>query len=150
MCIDNPVPFHSDKPIVAYKVTHESFNGGSLCSLVAGNKYEIGCSYSAESPLIKNSVLICDEYDVGFHAYENLEDAQDVLFLSCRIFDAEITGHRIVEVELSDITHKGTERINDRVKAKVYVAKQCRFIRILPWTPPSITVHIPTEEFEGE
>ena len=125
MCIDNPVPFHSDKPIIAYKVMY--CNGeDNIRSMLAGNKYKLGSTHYASIPEYQFNISNSSHYDVGFHAYEKLEDAQRIMF-----------GHssrgyaRIVEVELSEITHKGTQRAINDERVWTYVAKQCKFIRIV-------------------
>ena len=120
MCVNNPVPFHSDTPVVAYKVM--CCNGDYVQSLLAGNEYKLGCTYQATIPIFEKAVEYCDEYDVGFHAYETLEDAQR----------RSHTLFQVVEVELSDLTHKGVERLKVYgVNVSIYVAKQCKFVKIV-------------------
>ena len=130
MCVNNPVPFHSDKPIVAYKVMKSLSK--SFLSLIAGNEYELGCTYQATNPIQFMNVSFCEEYDVGFHAYAKLEDAEKELVQE--VFRQGFYIHspyRVIEVELSEITHKGIERIEDDYCAVVYVAKQCTFVKIV-------------------
>ena len=138
MCIESPVPFHSDKPITAYKVMYcygDIFlpcSNGVVYSKVAGNKYELGCTYQATNPIQFMNVSFCEEYDVGFHAYAKLEDAEKELVQE--VFRQGFYIHspyRVIEVELSEITHKGIERIEDDYCAVVYVAKQCTFVKIV-------------------
>ena len=131
MCIESPVPFHSDKPITAYKVMYcygDIFlpcSNGVVYSKVAGNKYELGCTYQATIPIFEKAVEYCDEYDVGFHAYEKQEDAYVHAYRNG--FDS---GYSVIEVELSDLTHKGVEKMSG-IDAMVYVAKQCKFIKAI-------------------
>ena len=124
MCVDNPVPFHSDKPIIAYKVMFIRDN--KLESPVAGNEYELGCTYCAKFPKNYCFVFLCKDYGVGFHAFKTIQDAETMLSK----FYTNLSL-KIVEVELSEITHKGTEKVDIDQKATVYVAKQCKFIRVI-------------------
>ena len=127
MCVDNPVFFHSDKPIVAYKVM--SVFDNNVQSVIAGNTYELGITYAATDPMRFMYVNYCEEYDVGFHAYETMQDAKT--YIANNSWNTSSPLLKIVEVELSEITHKGTQRAINYERVWTYVAKQCKFIRIV-------------------
>ena len=125
MCVENPVPFHSDVPIIAYKImmVSEDF----LQSYIADNEYKLGQTYVAEKPKNKLNVSFCDAYDIGFHAYKNFEDAKKIVNFTLTSLVA------VVEVELSELTYQGMEmfygmRVRDY---DVYVANKCKFIKIV-------------------
>ena len=129
MCLIHSIPFHSDKPIVAYKVmevTHQT----RLKSISAGNCYNLHETHQATQPHNELKVCYCLEYGVGFHAYKKLEDANRHRLLLLTLFE----NIQVVEVELSEVTHKGKDIIGndyDRCVVDAYVAKQCKFIRIV-------------------
>lgn len=133
MCIEWPVPFHSEVPITAYKVmirdlkkknTHKGDLEIPILSLFAENEYLLGKQYDAESPRNTNDVEFSFSYEKGFHAYETKEDAmwhlqhcityvkrKDAVFFSKHALayhKCEI-GYCVVEVELSNLTFKGEE-----------------------------------------
>lgn len=116
MCISSPVPFHSDKPITAYKAmkTYDD----CLESHIAGNRYVMGNTYLAGNPVHLLEVGYSDEYRMGFHAFEEMEDAKKCL----GVWDYL----KVVEVELSELTYKGRD-----IGRVVYVANQCKFVRII-------------------
>lgn len=139
MCVENPVPFQSDVPIIAYKVMLYDSETNTIQSMIAGNRYLMGTSNVASEPssFSKQKIsrhffcISCsNEYEIGFHAYEKKEDAENLCTLYSRCSDSHEI--RIIEVEITEITHKGDEwNINLSLFASVYVAQKCRFIRIM-------------------
>jgi len=124
MCIDNPIPFHSDTPITAYKVMKAYAD--VIESLVAGNQYIMGSIYSAESPAHPELISSSTKYGKGFHAFEKLEDAKIYLEMARGLNNRGLDNYMtetLVEVEISEITYKG-----DEWGMNVYVSQRCRFI----------------------
>ena len=126
MCIDHPVSFHSDAPITAYKVMYK-LTSKKYRSRLAKNIYHLGSTYPATSPLNHDNVGFSRKYEVGFHAYERLQDATTICFNHMLSGEGML---RVVEVELSGVTHKGIEHIGiGKRTAVTYVAKRFKFIR---------------------
>jgi hypothetical protein len=98
--------------------------------MIAGNRYLMGTSNVASEPSSFFCTSCSNEYETGFHAYENIEDVENLCTLYPRCLDSHEI--RIIEVEITEITHKGDEwNINLSLLASVYVAQKCRFIRIM-------------------
>ena len=130
MCVENLVPFHSDVPIIAYKMMLYDSETNTIQSMIAGNRYLMGTSNVASEPSSFFCTSCSNEYETGFHAYEKKEDVENLCTLYPRCLDSHEI--RIIEVEITEITHKGDEwNINLSLLASVYVAQKCRFIRVI-------------------
>lgn len=122
MCIDNPIPFQSETPIIAYKVMrHIDRNSNVVHSELAGNKYNIGEQYLADNPEREAHIERSNVYTKGFHAYATLFTAKQNMPRRTRYLC-------VVEVELSELTFQGIEK---GIYDTIYVANKCKFVRIV-------------------